>query len=271
MDMAFKPWLPDEALDGRAVEALLEDAVEQWSAKWFAKDRMRPTDDLFSVAPGHASSADLRFQVLDGELAVASTASGRAAIARAMLGAGNDAGKPGPDGRKLPDRKPLDRKLLDRLSAACIDDFCARLGQTFKLERDARWRTDANGGAMPFDDARECAWGLGDAPLLLLLVAPVLEIALVRSRLPLCARPEKLPPLAAGLAGQNVSLSAFLGRCDLTVAELSGLASGDVLVLDRDLGTPLDLAVDGRVKPGRCTVGHDRDRLSLSIVEPLAG
>jgi len=81
----------------------------------------------------------------------------------------------------------------------------------------------------------------------------------------------KLQSMDVGLARQPVALAALLGRCELSVADLSGLTAGDVLVLDRKLDELLDLSIDGRPKAGRCAIEQVGSGLALKVVEPISG
>lgn len=258
MTAAYTAWLPREALGAGAVERVLSGVAEQWSRKWFIG---RTVQRLEHVAPTVAID-DLQFRVLEDGLAVALHNGSSLAIARAMLDTKIDVGK----------AKSTDLKLFERLAAGCLDDLCARLTQAFKLAKESRWRGGKPDEGLPFDGARFCALGFAGlgAPLMYLFVTLDLEVDFIRSGLP-PSRPIKLEPLAAGLAGQKVQVSAFLGRSDLTIADLSGLAKGDVVVLDRKFDSPVDLALDGRVKAGQCRVEQEGAQLRLKIVEPLSG
>jgi flagellar motor switch protein FliN/FliY len=64
----------------------------------------------------------------------------------------------------------------------------------------------------------------------------------------------------------KVSLSALVGRCELTVAELFALKEGAVLPLDRDTREPVDIYLDGRLV-GRAELVVVGDNFGLRIVE----
>lgn len=257
MGEAYRAWLPPEAFADAAVDRRLSEAVEQWSLKWFADRTVRR---LGGEARG-ALPGDPQVHSLEDGLAVAVDGDARTAIAGAMLDAAID----------LKKAKPADRRLFDRLSAACLEDLRSRLAQAFKLGPDARWRAgDRTDGFEP-GSARAFAFDDAHEPLLVLFVTRELEVTSIKSALRSPAPPTPLQPLAAGLAAQQVDMSALLGRCDLTVAELAGLTRGDVLVLDRALDLPLDLALNGQVRRGQCTVEQDGDQLRLKITRTFTG
>ncbi|MCW8932945.1 MAG: flagellar motor switch protein FliN [Gammaproteobacteria bacterium] len=45
----------------------------------------------------------------------------------------------------------------------------------------------------------------------------------------------------------KVTLSVYIGDCELNVSELFDLSNGSVISLDRDLGAPVDVKYDGNV------------------------
>lgn len=257
MSEAYTAWLPPQAFADGAAERRLDGAVEHWSSRWFADRTLRRWQS--PVAPNRGE--DMQVHSLDEGLALALNGTARIAVAGAMLDAAIDARK----------ANPGDQRLFDRLSGACLEDLRSRLAQAFRLDPQTPWRSGDGSAAPPSADARAYAFEDADEPLLLLFVTRDLEVASIKSDLRAPPPAPALAPLATGLAAQRVDLSALLGRCDLTIAELAGLTCGDVLVLDRDLDAPLDLAVDGEVKSGRCEVEQDGDRLNFKIVQTLTG
>jgi len=258
---ACTAWLPAKAFADGVAARRLAAAVEAWAERWFADRRVAPLADPAAARAAVWRAEAAQVQSLDDGLAVAVGDAGRLAIAGAMLDAAIDVRK----------ARPADRQLFDRLSDACLDDLRTRMAQAFKLAPDARWRAGDSVDDLPPADAHAFGFDDADEPLLLLFVTRDLEVALIKSGLRAPPSPPALAPLATGLAAQTVDLSALLGRCDLTVAELAELTCGDVLVLDRDLDAPLDLAIDGRLKSGRCSVAPDGDRLHLTIVQTPTG
>jgi len=254
---AYTAWLPPGAFADGAAERRLDGAIEQWAARWFADRTLRRWQS--AVAPRQGD--DLERYDLDEGLALALNGAARTAVAGAMLDAALDVRK----------ANSADRHLFDRLSAACLEDLRSRLAQAFRLDPQACWQPSDGTAAPPSADARAFAFEDADEPLLLLFVTRDLEVASIKADLRAPPPAPALAPLVTGLAAQRVDLSALLGRCDLTIAELAGLTRGDVLVLDRDLDAPLDLAVDGQVKSGCCEVEQDGDRLNFKIVQTLTG
>lgn len=255
---AYRPWLPDGALDRPATDAALADAARRWSAKWFAQGQVRP---LGAIAPLTLPAGAAEWLALEDGPAIALQTGTRDALAAMMLDGT-------PDARFVTD---ADRAVAYDLSSACIDDLCRRIAQLFRLPGDSPWSKVA-AEAVP-DLARPRGCGLGadaHAPLLHLLASTELMIALVKSGLPPPTRDAPLPPRLTGLATQRIALAAALGRCRLSLVDFAGLEVGDVLVFDRATSAPLDLCIGESGAPiGKCTVARTDDRLDFNILEPL--
>ncbi len=259
--MPFRTWLPSGALDGGAVERRIAETAEQWSAHWFARRLMRGVGEsawLDQAELGRLRDLQLRFA--EGGLALALEDDSWMVIARMMLDE--------PADREAD--TPADEQLVERLAAACVDDLCDRLAAAFGLGR-AAWRRGAI-DALPFPEA--CIFALGPsekAPTLRVLVARDLVAGTVKSSATPGRKLPPLRPLTEALARQNIGLSALVGRCELSLGELAGLASGDVLVLDAAAGDALPLAIDGVARSGRCEIEQEAGQLRLKIVKPPTG
>jgi hypothetical protein len=251
--------LPEAALEDCAAEQLLADLTRQWSAKWFARQNMRPLGSITYRTPPEASADGAGWLVLDEDLAIAVPDASRIAIASAMLD------RP-IDDATLTD---ADRQTVGDLAAAGLDDLCRRLAEMFRLSGDARWSQLDSGLRPSIDRPRGCSIGVnGRTPLLQFVASTDLLITSIKSALipPLSGSP--LQPIASGLAAQSITVAAVLGRCQLTLADIADLSEGDVLVFDRDTHASLPLAIDGRTQGGRCSVEQSNDCLQLKLLEP---
>jgi hypothetical protein len=257
----YRPWLPEAALSGGAVDGLLSTALREWSAHWLARANARP---LGTVTP-LPSYADLGtgavWLTLDRDVAIGIPEESRLTLLRLFL--------------DLPPREEsvteADRQLITSLSTLCLDDLCRRLAEMFAPKGVARWTT-TDASVMPaLAEPRGCAFGVETrSPLIRFVASTAAIINLTRSRLP--ARPARpaLRPISAALASQQVTISAALGRSTITLADMAGLSEGDVLVFDEDMGTPLAIALDGTpVSGGRCTIVEANNRLHLKLLEPV--
>ncbi len=254
MSLDWKTWLPAGALGGR-IDRLLAEMLRSWSEAWFCNERTGPLGEIAVAARSGFPPGGGRWRSLDEGLALAIPEQAAGRLARIMLEA-------------PPGSAPYsgsDRQVIEQLAAGCIDDLCARLARLARLGPEARWRA---GDARPDELA---GWLLCDIgverrePLVRLFIEPGLAARLVKAGLPPSPPTNPLQPVPAGLARQSVGLSAFIGRCELTLADLAGLAEGDVIVLDREVDGAVDLAVDGRPVDGRCTVEQAGAALALRL------
>lgn len=256
----WRAWLPESALGWAGGDQLLADVSRHWSAKWFARRSVRPSLPL-AEAPALPAEASLVWSVLGLDAAIGVTKSGRDRLAMLMLG----------ENRPVGDIAGSDRRVLDRMIEDALTDLCRRLGDALGFAPDARWRSLGNEETPLIERPRLCRLDVDTAtPLVHIALATDLLIARAKARAARASRPRPLQSIAAALATQKVSVSAALGRCSLSLADLAGLGVGDVLLLDRTTDTPLSLALDGTAaRRGLCAVERDGDRLHLRLLEPL--
>lgn len=251
-------WLPQAALRDGAVGRLLGARIGQWSAKWIAGGGIDLLDErtLEGAAPGCDAIA---WQGPGEGVALGLPGPAPAGLAGLALDADLS-------GARL---EGLDRQLVERLAEAMLDDLRRDLAGLFEMVPAATWR--ALPAAPAWVGALRYAFGPASRKFVLHLALAADRLARLRkSAIGAAPAAVALQPVAAGLAGQPIGLSARVGGCALSLAELGGLAAGDVLILDRAAGEPLDLVVDGAVKRGRCTLDQAGDRLSLQISNPLS-
>lgn len=256
MTPAWTSWLPEDVAVPASAQQALAEQVESWAREWCAGEPACLVGQLSRVA---APRSELRKTVWHGcgdGVAIGLPALGTAALGALVLGVSAAAGN----------RNAEDLKLLDALGKECLDGLKYRLAQLFGLGRPDWRQSDA---------------GRGDGAVFRLEIAlaaraVTVQVELSPSRFArflhsVLPSPEPAPPLgdgAAALARIPISLSALLGRCSLSLAELSGLAPDDVLVLDSATADPLPLAVDGApLARGRCTVAEAAEGLALKIVQ----
>lgn len=256
MTLAWSPWLPDDAAVPASAQRALAELIENWSREWFAGEPVRAIGQLTRFAAARSELRKTTWYGCDEGVAIGLPASGAAALGALVLDV-----SPAPGNRNAEDQK-----LLDALGRDCLDGLKHRLTQLLGLGK-AVWRQSDPGRAEAANYRLEVA---------LAARAVTVQIALTASRFArfaLAALPEPAPtgPLARGadaLAGIPVSLSALLGRCNLSLAELSGLAVDDVLVLDSGIADPLPLALDGvPLVRGRGTVVEAGEGLALKIIQ----
>lgn len=162
-----------------------------------------------------------------------------------------------------------DRAALDLVGADCLKALGEALLGDLGMEGIAREAVN------PVAPAAGAIWKIEYArsSLRLGFLLPEAERSALLLRLlpPVEHRPQVVAPDIA-LAPLEVALTASLGTCGVTLAELRSLSAGDVLVLDRDLSAASPLAIGGsRAPSGSCTIAREADRLLLEIAEPIIG
>lgn len=68
----------------------------------------------------------------------------------------------------------------------------------------------------------------------------------------------------------KVSLSVFIGDCELTVSDLFELSDGSIISLDRDVSAPVDVKYDGDViARGQLVAVGDNFGVRITEIEKL--
>lgn len=260
MTAMYRPWLPQAALEGGAVETMLEALLDQWSRKWFARRPMRLTGRLARQPARDGTAGDGRpWQVLEDGFAIGGAAGGRDAIARAMLDAG----------REDAIASAADETVAELLAEGCLEDLKARASRLLRAAPECPWQAADTLDPAMFDRALcGCVGSGADRPAIRLAIAADLVVAMVKLAVRSAPAPVLLQPMAQAVGRQPVRVTAFVGTVELPLSEVAGLDPGDVLVLDSNIDAPLPLAVDAGSRSGRCRVDDDGERLRLQLSQP---
>ncbi|MDQ4087969.1 MAG: FliM/FliN family flagellar motor C-terminal domain-containing protein [Pseudomonadota bacterium] len=256
---AYRAWLPQAAIESRAVEEMLATLVSDWSRKWFGRRPMR-LDGGAGPAGTAAGSDENQWHVLEEGLAVGTCARARATLARALLDL--------EEAEQL--STPADKAVAELLAGSCLEDLRARLGHLLRLGADCVWRAEDAALRPQLACGREyrAVATAGEAPIRIVL-DDELFVTLIKQGVRAVPDTIALRPVAEGLALQAVQLSAAVGACELPLAEIADLAPGDVLVLDSESGSPFELAVDGECRSGRCTLAEHAGGIALKLTQPF--
>lgn len=214
-------WLPPGAADSLALQAVVEQAVSAWADAWCGANPWR-----FEWRTWKVGLDDLRPHRAGRDFAIAT--GGDAVLARHALKLPLD---------WMPDEGP-EQTLVASFATRMIAGLAEALGRCL--------------GAAPGDgDDAAMTLALVDVegtPALAIGVSHDQLVAVAKRLMPAPARPPApfAATLAAACAAQTATLTAHLGTARLTLADLAGLAIGDVVVLDRTDDQPLDLHVGDR-------------------------
>jgi flagellar motor switch/type III secretory pathway protein FliN len=256
MHVSFTSWLPEGALTGGAVERALESIAAAWSETWLARELIQLLPASLRQTPAEADGMVPWKDHSDG-LSLSLAQNGRNSLAVLMLGLhSND----------LPSQ--VDRLVMDRLADRALDDLGIRLAAAFGF--GAEWAGSIATGPRDLQPIHYRFGTTAGAPLITLAIEAPAAVSLIKARMP-SPRDTTLGSLSAGLEQQEVSISGRLGGCTISLAELSALVSGDVIVLDRATSDPIELAVAGKAGEGRCTIEQSETGLQLKIVKAISG
>jgi flagellar motor switch/type III secretory pathway protein FliN len=237
---SVREWLPAGAFTTETLRAALAPPVEEWALCWFGAAAAWIAEGGHGGAQTTSVSGAARGArvVLDGP--------GRRALLELALAV--ELG-----GASL---NELDRRLLDAVADRLVEDLLERverhLGDPAAAHRgqpEASVRLASRAGDMGF--LHVAAGAL--VPLLKRRMARYLPVGTLGDR-------------RRTLEAVPVAVEAVLGRVELTVDELDGLAVGDVLVLDRALDAPVDLRVGACGAPlGAGRLKKDQGRVAVHL------
>lgn len=232
-------WLPTEAVGLDTIQAKIRQAVDSWSARWFASRKivagsMTPARE----APHTPASPWARHGT------AIFFACGRRPMLR-LLGWALDADI---DHCALSD---ADRDLLEGFEGRMVSDLISEVetalgipfGEVTAAERIARPLGRLGGLIVRLEDDR--------ADDLASLAVPLDSIVrLVRASITPTARlPMHLGNFMDALASTPVKLGIDLGSSQISLSEMRGLSKGDVLVLDTPLNMGASISLLGSDKP----------------------
>jgi flagellar motor switch/type III secretory pathway protein FliN len=256
-----RTWLPAGASPDKA-EAALTRMVAIWSSHWFAGSEEPRTARFGRADEAGRDLRNIGWHRCDTGAAVGIGAGGTIALGARAMGVASDIG----------DRTAADLALLRQLGEECLQDLRKRVQTLLDLESSLQWRETPQAPAPDAMIVRSELGSRGDVVQLAIAMTSWQLARLIRSCLPTVPELPQLATAQAALAGAELRLSAMLGGCELTLAEVEALAPGDVLVLDHLVDRAMPLAIEYRVAGrGTCIVAGAGEHLGLQLTQALVG
>jgi len=235
-------WLPEDALTPERVEAAMGDMIREWSGRWLGEREctlaLRSENGKTLSSPGEEIK-------LEGS-AVTATLWGRGK--RVLLEGALDMRLPG-------DMSADDHALLDAFMRQVIGDL------TSTCDRGLTGHSGTSGRYVTL--------------ILMLAGVEICKLAcnrqalIGRTRAQLGAPTSGSVPLTdrrVALGPMSIQLESILGGVDLTLEDLENLATGDVLILDRDLDSPIPVRIRAsQMDVGFGTLGHRDSRPTITF------
>lgn len=230
MIQSVRDWLPTTALGDDRVRDAISSAIKAWSARWFSGRGYSYHQSLVNGRAGSTrANADWREF---GCVAVAWSDADFQSLARKALDA--------PKSATL--SADADINLLARFAEEIARDLGDAVGQSLSMKPGHDGRVAMSNPTLHGSGLDICLDDGGFGPKLRLFIAVEHLVsyrkAIIGSRRAALARTAKF---ADAVAEANVSFTAALGDVRISAADLTALAIGDVLVLDRDLSESIAL------------------------------
>jgi len=219
-------WLPMEAATGPRVRTRIEAAVSAWASRWFTDRRLEASGWTVRSEAARGGTIDTVWRRPGAGVAIGCSPREESRILDWALDANLEALRPDAN----------DRQVLDSFATRLTDDLVSELEKALGLSNADRDAGAASEPVVVIDLADAHGLRIGA------LAVPVpAVVALCKSLAPDAARPDiALTPRLDAVGSAEIALDVVLGRTRVGLAELRGLAVGDVLVL----GTPLSGVVD---------------------------
>ena len=262
MTLAFRPWLPDNTTAPRLALGAVAEMVDAWSSEWFAGEPMRASGVFSRLAEARAELRKNDWHVCNGGLAVGVSPTAIVALGAQILGIPASGFA----------QRPSDLALLEQVGGTCFDDLKRRASVLFGLAREASWHVSEGSGRDGDPVYRLEISGVARTVVVTIELSAALFSTFVKAKIPPAPAPSPFGTPEEAIAMIPIHLSAALGGCNISIAELTGLVAGDVLMLDRSLDAPLPLAVNGAILDrGACTVTEAGDGLVFKISQAPIG
>ena len=240
--MSIRHWLPKDAFLGAATKEVLSGPVAEWSARWVAR-MPAGVSKLRFVESSIATRAQTTF---GRHVELDLTGIGRRHLLEAMLDV---------DLAENP-RSEADTRVLDAVVEEACEDFVRTLDGLF-----------ADGPGDDEDRELRGSVAIGRNDVFEFAVAAPLLVPLVKQKLGRAASSGRpLSRLSVALRDARIHAHAVLGNVDLSLNEMRELNVGDVLVIDRALGDPVELRLPQSNRPlARGKLARNGDQLSIQL------
>lgn len=229
-----RDWLPYGVVTHDCVRRAIEEAVARWHDRWFIDAYVSVSDMTAAPEAPWSDGDDGGWRVLRAAVAVRLRRQGLARAVDKVLDTGTE-------GLSLTEG---DRYVLAGLERRIVESLVEDIEQAFGLLGDMRAipekRRDAlaEGGGLLVS-----LKDVSGRDILTLAVPTAVTLPILRAHLGAPTAPrEALRPLTQAMGSANIVVEAVVGRVELTLTELNDLAVGDVLVLDRALDEPIEVA-----------------------------
>jgi len=235
-----KEWLPGDAFTLESVRPAMAGVVATWSDRWFANAPV----EICTVRPAAGKSRIAQSLYVHGA-ATEAELSGRGK--RALLEAALNTDL---SGLVL---TASDHEILDAFAGAAVKDLLSML--------------DGLGHDDSASPRLSVSLSLAGIEMAEVVVSPQALIPAMKAAMGKATRPGRAPGTRIeALKPVKLVVEGFLGRAELTLDDLNGLAVGDVVILDSSLKSPVELRMQNsgqRVGRGKLTRANDRISIQL--------
>jgi hypothetical protein len=235
-------WLPKDAFTGDVATAALSDCLARWGEPWFGARKLSAARLRRDEAVPHASVLETRGTAASVEIA----GDRKRRLLEALLDTD----------LTQETRTEGDNHVLDALLAEVSAELVGALGEL-----------SAGTSVSPDEDNVRATITAGAREILDVIVPEAALVPLIKAQIGVApAANRAFAVRTAGLKGMRVTARATLGHAELSVADVQGLAPGDVLVLDRGLNQPVELCLaEGGAAFARGVLRKSENGISIQL------
>lgn len=259
MNTVFNHWLPAEAILDGVLETRISDIVTSWQIRWlgetlkFDQISLLPNDTEKQIA-----SVEMGWLFSNGEntLDIGLNEGGLRKLSGTMLNV------------KVPTKPSQeDLKFLEALIEKSLIDLCQRLSHGLNMGDGYEIIESED----VFYNNSNCTYRVGinlasNFPIMSILIH---DDCLIKARKLACAQQEGFTPvheIEAALSDQRLNIGFHAGESCISLPEIRSLSLGDVIVLDKKIGEPMNSILNGRPVEGLpCKVHQSNDTMAMQF------
>ena len=259
----YETWLPNEALLDGCFEEHLAVEIECWKQKWLSRT-LALTITKQTELPEKTEQSEfvptLGWAGKDRHFEVFLSDSGLRQVAVHLMSSAAE--------KKTTE---MDQKIFSKMAEDAVADLAYSLAHSIDPEIDLQLQgIGLARKSSKYHSEGKCifnVWSTSGSELLVKIIVSNSKVADCRKR----ELPNNIPALSAVAASdaidqQKINLGAIVGVSSLKLAELQGLSSGDVVILNTELDSDIPLLVNRTLTSNIvCRVSQTNDQVSLHI------
>lgn len=243
------PWLPANCLTARRAAEPFERIVAAWASEWFKGDGWHVLGTWDAV--GQPDASDWTILRDASRLQLKAKPKAMQTLALAVLGMDEQ-----------PKCTEQDLRLMRRVAGRALDDLQVRLEQGLGSGQATNTIYPGENGA-----TYSLLIGIVGGAQLAVECAAADLVALVRQTYPATSLPDDLQDASTAPETQPIKVAAHLGSASISIEQIAGLETGDILILDRSADASVHLRINDTPTDLPFALGEADGKITLELQE----